>query len=208
MTRKWLCLTIAAMLAALMFSGCGVSVESNIDDSSSEGLKPFGLPVDVSAQPSMGQVTTEQPANVSQNAEDPNGTVEGNTGGSPVDVGNGTGNGTTNGQPSAVASQPNTTAVVSSAPAISPPAGASGATMEQAREYVGKPLSDFMTALGYPYRSDYKYVDENDPSKGEIGTLYFIGGYTITTLRTSEGETITEVSPESETRVTPALDDE
>ena len=65
-------------------------------------------------------------------------------------------------------------------------------------EYVGKQLSELIDKLGYPVRSEYDYVDEEDPTKGEIGTFYFSGGFTVTTLRNSDGEVITGISQEDE----------
>ena len=60
---------------------------------------------------------------------------------------------------------------------------------------MGQPLSDLIADLGYPIRSDYEDVDEDDPDAGKIGTLYF-DGFTVTTLRDNDGETITAVTPD------------
>lgn len=79
-------------------------------------------------------------------------------------------------------------------PSISPPAPVSSATIEEATAYVGKPLSQLIAALGYPYNSDYEDVVEGDPNTDRIGTLYF-NGYVVTTLRTEDGETVTAVVP-------------
>ena len=79
-------------------------------------------------------------------------------------------------------------------PSISPPAPVSSATIEEATAYVGKPLSQLIAALGYPYSSDYEDVVEGDPNTDRIGTLYF-NGYVVTTLRTEDGETVTAVVP-------------
>ena len=38
---------------------------------------------------------------------------------------------------------------------------------------MGKQLSELIDKLGYPVRSDYDYVDEKEPSQGEIGTSVF-----------------------------------
>ena len=51
-------------------------------------------------------------------------------------------------------------------------------------------------------RSDYEYVDEEDPSQGEIGTLYFADGFTVTTRRNDSGETITAITGSGPSEVT------
>ncbi|MBQ9268109.1 MAG: hypothetical protein IJ206_01180 [Oscillospiraceae bacterium] len=81
-----------------------------------------------------------------------------------------------------------------SSPAISPPAPASTATISDASAYVGKSLSSLIAELGYPYSSDYEDVVEGDPDTDRIGTLYF-DGFIVTTLRTTEDETVTAVVP-------------
>jgi hypothetical protein len=53
--------------------------------------------------------------------------------------------------------------------------------------------------VGYPTRSDYEYIDETDPDKGEIGTLFF-QGFTATTRRDSNGEIVTAVTPGTDTQ--------
>ena len=80
-------------------------------------------------------------------------------------------------------------------PAISPPASASTATLEEVQPYVGGPLSELIKDLGYPQRSEYEDVDEDDPDTDRIGTLYF-SGFVVTTLRDKNGETIIGVQAE------------
>jgi hypothetical protein len=65
--------------------------------------------------------------------------------------------------------------------------------------YIGKSLSDLIDGVGYPTRSDYEYIDETDPDKGEIGTLFF-QGFTATTRRDSNGEIVTAVTPGTDTQ--------
>ena len=84
----------------------------------------------------------------------------------------------------------------STSPTITPPQPATTATYDEVMEYVGKQLTELVDALGMPVRSDYDYVDKNDPSQGEIGTLYFSSGFTITTLRNGDGEVITGIEQE------------
>ena len=79
-------------------------------------------------------------------------------------------------------------------PSISPPAPASSATIDEAMAFVGKPLSQLIAAIGYPYSSEYEDVVEGDPDTDRVGTLYF-NGYVVTTLRTADGETVTSVVP-------------
>lgn len=216
MPYKRMFLTITAVFAALLLTACGISSESSIDDSSPEGLETWGNQINPSAQPSMGQISDSVFEHLMETTPVPGETVEGNTGtGNGTGNGGGTGNGTGgngNGggttthspKPSTRPGTPSTSP--SNAPSISPPIGLSTASPEEAEKFVGKQLSEFISALGYSSRSDYEFVDENDPSKGEIGTHYFPSGYTVTTLRNSEGETITAVTRTSGGQVTPAVD--
>lgn len=216
MLYKRIILTIMAVIAALLLTACGVSGESDIDDSSPEGLETWGIQPDPSAQPSMGQVNDSEWQDMAQTSPVPGETVEGNTGtGNGNGTGGGTGTGGNGGGTGTVSPKPSTkpstrpstpSASPSSGPSISPPVGVSTASPEEAEKYVGKQLSDFISALGYSSRSDYEFVDEDDPSKGEIGTHYFPNGYTVTTLRNSDGETITAVTRTSSGTGTPALD--
>jgi hypothetical protein len=61
------------------------------------------------------------------------------------------------------------------------------------KAYVGKSLTSLISDLGLPSSSDYEPIDENDPDKGDIGTLYF-DGFTVTTQRNADSETITSVN--------------
>lgn len=216
MTEKRLVPMIAAVLAALLLAGCGISTESNVDSSAPEGLQTFGVAVNPSAEPSKAQEVT--PA-VSGNGENTNGqpgqTDEGENG-SPNGTdgdnqGGTTGNGATP-KPTATAkptNKPNPTPTTSpanppiSSPSITPPAPASSATYDDVSKYVGKQLTELVADMGYPVRSDYEYVDDEDPTQGEIGTLYFSGGFTVTTRRDDSGEIITAITPGSIAQVTP-----
>lgn len=200
MNHKRLIPILAAALTVVMLAGCGVGGESVQDSSTPEGLQTFGVAVNPSAQPSMAQEVT------------PNVTTGGVTGGEPDQNEQGesvspspsqsTG-GSTTAKPTATATptqkpnnptQPSTAPTTS--PTITPPQPATTATYDEVMAYVGKQLSELVDALGYPVRSDYDYVDEEDPTKGEIGTLYFSGGFTVTTLRNSDGEVITGINQE------------
>ena len=213
MNHKRLIPILAAVLAVLMLAGCGVGRESVQDNSTPEGLQTFGVAVNPSAQPSMAQevsptctlpvglpggdpgqndqgenggTTSPSPSQSGNNGGNGNG---GNNGGNG---GNNGGNGGNNGGGTTPTVSPSTS------PAVSPPQPASTATYDEVMEYVGKQLSELIDKLGYPVRSDYDYVDEKEPSQGEIGTLYFSGGFTVTTLRNSDGEVITGISQEDE----------
>ena len=194
MNHKRLIPILAAVLAVLMLAGCGIGRESVQDNSTPEGLQTFGVAVNPSAQPSMAQ-------EVSPNVTMP----DGSTGGEPGQNDQGENGGTTSPSPSQSGNNGgnnggSTTPTVSpsTSPAVSPPQPASTATYDEVMEYVGKQLSELIDKLGYPVRSDYDYVDEKEPSQGEIGTLYFSGGFTVTTLRNSDGEVITGISQEDE----------
>lgn len=202
MNHKRLIPILAAALTVLLMTGCGVGGESVQDNSTPEGLQTFGIAVNPSAQPSMAQEVT--PGVTSEN---------GTTGGEPGQNDQGesvspspsqstSGSGTTT-KPTAAAkptSKPNPTtqpsASPTTSPTITPPQPATTATYDEVKQYVGKQLSELVSELGYPVRSDYDYVDEDDPSKGENGTLYFSGGFTVTTLRNSDGEVITGIDQE------------
>ena len=200
MNHKRLIPILAAALTVVMLAGCGVGGESVQDSSTPEGLQTFGVAVNPSAQPSMAQEVS------------PNVTTGGVTGGEPDQNEQGesvspspsqsTG-GTATAKPTATATptqkpnnptQPSTAPTTS--PTITPPQPASSATYDEVMQYVGKQLTELVDALGLPVRSDYDYVDEEDPTKGEIGTLYFSGGFTVTTLRNGDGEVITGINQE------------
>jgi hypothetical protein len=71
--------------------------------------------------------------------------------------------------------------------------------MDEVAAYIGKSLSELVEDVGYPTRSDYEYIDETDPDKGEIGTLFF-DGFTATTRRDDDGEIVTAVTPGTDTQ--------
>ncbi len=201
---------LAGILAALMLAGCGISTESAVDSTTPEGLHTFGVAVDPSSQPSLAPEISAQPTT-------DNGETTGQTqGGEPDQADHGEAGETS---PSATASGTSTTTKPTtkpsnggtvnggnnsgnSSPAISPPAPTSTATYDDVSKYMGKSLSDLVAAEGYPARSDYDYVDEEDPSQGEIGTLYF-NGFTVTTRRDDSGEIITAITPTGGSQVDP-----
>lgn len=211
MNHKRLLPIVAAALTVIALAGCGFGGEAVQDSSTPEGLQTFGVAVDPSAQPSMAQAVA------------PNVTANGNTGGEPEQNDQGEsvspspspsssqnttpGGNTTTAKPTSTATPtkaPTPTTQVSSepttspatSPVVSPPKPATTATYDEVQQYVGKQLSTLIDELGYPVRSDYDYVDEEDPTQGEIGTLYFSGGFTVTTLRNSDGEVITGINQE------------
>ncbi len=207
----------AAALTVLLLAGCGVGGDSVQDNATPEGLQTFGVAVNPSAQPSVAQEVS--PAVNANTAQD--GTTVGELG--QTDQGESvsprpsttpsqsTSGSSTTTKPTATAkptTRPNPTTQPSvspstspstsptTSPVISPPQPATTATYDEVKQYVGKQLSALVSELGYPVRSDYDYVDEEDPSKGENGTLYFSGGFTVTTLRNSDGEVVTGISQE------------
>lgn len=207
MNHKRLIPILAAVLTIALMAGCGVGGESVTDNSTPEGLQTFGVAVNPSAQPSMAQEvspnvtmpggsTGGEPGQTDQGesgtAASPSPSQSGTSGGSstttmPSTTTNPTKNPTTTDEP---AVSPSTS------PTITPPQPATTATYDEVMEYVGKQLTELVDALGMPVRSDYDYVDKNDPSQGEIGTLYFSSGFTITTLRNGDGEVITGIEQE------------
>jgi hypothetical protein len=227
MTHKRLTLTLLAVLAALLLAGCGVSDGSAIDSSSLEGIQTFGTPLDPEAQPSMGQVI-EGNTTTGTAAPDGTGTVdEQNSGSGTTSNTSGNTSGTTSTStgsttttttapasskaPSNSSSGSTSTSTTSPSPSrnIDPPAPASTATIEEVEAYIGKSLSELVADVGYPTRSDYEYIDETDPDKGEIGTLFF-DGFTATTRRDEDGEIVTAVTPGTDTQVeeTPLTDND
>ena len=206
MNHKRLIPILAAALTVLLLAGCGVGGESVRDSSTPEGLQTFGVAVNPSAQPSMAQevipsVTTNDTIGGEPEQNEQGESVSPSPGPSPSQ--STTTGGTTTTKPSATTTptkKPSNTTQPSTAPttspAVSPPKPATSATYDEVMQYVGKQLSELIDELGYPVRSDYDYVDEEDPTQGEIGTLYFSGGFTVTTLRNSDGEEITGISKE------------
>ena len=185
-------LTLAA-LAALILAGCGDTTQ---ESSVPEGLATFGTQIDPSAQPSTGEVvpgTSGDPAvkvpGTTGNIGDEN---NAQTSGSPTTSTTPTYVPTATPKP-IVSSNPAPAPSESEPPVISPPAPVSTATADQAREYIGQPLDNLISALGYASSNEYELIDEDDPSAGEIGTLYF-DGFTVTTKRTADGEIITAVN--------------
>ncbi len=201
MTKPRFILLISALLA-LLLCACGDTAEPS---SAPEGLQTFGAPIDVSAQPSTGPVAspTFNPSVSAQPVPSSGNLVENNSqpSASPVAEPSPVRTQTPTVRPSASAApvspspSPSTEPSPFSSPAISPPAPASSATPEEAEEFVGRPVRELIDELGVPSRSDYEPVDEEDPEQGEIGTLYF-NGFTVTTFKDSEGETITSVNPD------------
>lgn len=213
MTNKRFTLILLAVLTALMLAGCGRTGDSVLDSSSPEGIQTFGVTVDPSAQPSMGQVmpevlqTPEADAVVQQGPT----TIDGN------DVQSGTNEAneaeeeevpeettaTPSTKPSSSSnSGSNTTASPSispspsTSPTIAPPAPVSSAVADEAKAFVGGPLNALIESLGYPSRSDYEPVDVEDPEQGEYGTLYFTG-FTVSTRRLDGVETVLSVTSTS-----------
>ncbi len=209
MNHKRLIPILAAALTVILLAGCGVGGESVQDNSTPEGLQTFGVAVNPSAQPSMAQeVTPSATANDAIGGEpeqnDQGESVSPSPSISPSSSPNTTSGGdTTTTKPTSTATptkKPSNTTQPSTAPttspAVSPPKPATSATYDEVMQYVGKQLSELIDELGYPVRSDYDYVDEEDPTQGENGTLYFSGGFTVTTLRNSDGEVITGINQE------------
>ena len=204
MNHKRLIPMLAAALTVLLLAGCGVGGESVQDSSTPEGLQTFGVAVNPSAQPSMAQEVIPSVSTNGTIGGEPEQNEQGESvSASPSTSQSTTTGGSTTAKPSATTTptkKPNNTTQPSTAPttspAVSPPKPATSATYDEVMQYVGKQLSELIDELGYPVRSDYDYVDEDDPTQGEIGTFYFSGGFTVTTLRNSDGEVITGISKE------------
>lgn len=210
MTRRVFSILLIAALTALMLIGCGKSDPLAMVSSNEEGIQTFGVAVDPAAQPSnpgtvpgapnvvmpgvddtVTQTDTGEaaPAVSSGNATTTANNAAGTGNGSGTGSGTGTGTGTTTNKPG---SGSGSTPSVSTSPSAPTPIAPSDATAAQVRSYIGKELSEFITDHGYPISSDYEFIDEDDPDQGEIGTLEF-RGFTVNTLRTNDGETITDV---------------
>ena len=200
MTKTRFFLIILAVVAALTLTACGQTNDSILDSSSPEGIQTFGVEVNPSAQPSMGQVMPEildvpedavssdntivDSPDIQVNETTPVETPEEETE-TPTTAGPST---STSTSAPAVSETP-----VSPSPTIAPPAPMSSATSNDAQAYVGKSLTELIEALGYPSSSEYSPVDEEDPALGEIGTLYFTD-YVVTTKRLDGVETVTSVT--------------
>lgn len=196
MTKKIICFLLA-VLTALTFAACGNNTESVTESSQMEELETFGNVVDPSAEPSAGEIIPDAPITLPSAEPSAGQFSEGDTqpqgGDTPV---------TTTTSPTSTATptkKPSTsgggttTATPSTKPTIAPPAPASSATAEEVTAYIGKALSTFIAEKGVPISSDYEYIDEADPDKGEIGTLTF-NGFVVTTRRDADGEIITGVT--------------
>ena len=186
---------LLAALTALILAGCG---NNNAQESDlPEELNTFGVTVNPSAVPSTGEMqpetstgpaiaTTQKPGKVDNERNVQSSSAPASP--SP------TKNNTSNYVPPTTYTPTAQPSPSPSEPLQSPPADPSGCSAEDARKYIGKSLSSLISELGYPVSSDYEPIDEDDPSAGDIGTLTFAGGFTVTTKRNSEGETITAVN--------------
>lgn len=201
MTKKPLILLLLAALTVSLLAGCGN--DTTMESSVPEGLATFGVEINPSASPSVGQTVSGTGDAVIQNPVG-NGTVdENNTQGngtpgnsstsSPTSTPSGGGTSSSSPSTSRAPSSPSTSSDPTDPPIISPPLPASNATADEAREYIGKTRDELIDALGLPTSSDYELIDEDDPDAGEIGTLYF-KGFTVSTKKTAEGEIITSVN--------------
>lgn len=194
MTKHRFTVLLLAALTVLILCACGATTETS---SAPEGLQTFGMAVDPSAQPSTGQtVSGDVTDNPNQPAASSGPVIEGNTPSSAAPH-----SPAPSSQAPAPSKAPSTptpttspTATPTSSPIISPPAPASTATVDEAAAYVGQSLSELIEKLGYPSRSDYEDIDEEDPDAGKIGTLYF-KDFTVTTKRDADGEVVTAVTP-------------
>lgn len=200
MTKKSLTILILAALTILICAGCGNDTAE--ESSAPEALVTFGVEINPSAEPSIGQTVSNDIGEAT--VKDP--TSSGTPGGTDTETGGNSGGSATTASPSTTstpkpatpATSPATSPVESEEPTdppiISPPQPASNASADEAREYVGKTRDELIDALGLPTSSDYALIDENDPDSGEIGTLYF-KGFTVTTKKSADGEeTVTSVN--------------
>lgn len=198
MKKQTTILIVLAVLAALMFTACGRGDNSVIEPSSAGGLNTFGDDsMDPFAEPSAGQVISPSEGDENDDPGTPSTTAPG--------IGDVDSPGTPGTTTAPVTANPITTTTPgtnpapgtsSPAPSTEPgesPAPASDAEKAEAEAYIGSPLSALIRELGYPSSSDYAAVDPNDESKGEVGALYFIAGYTVVTSRTDDAEIITAV---------------
>lgn len=199
MTKKSHILILLAVVTALILPGCGQIEDSQVS-SDTIHMETWGDTIDPAATPSMGQVLPDAQTTENQN---PDYSMGNTTISGQGDENESATQPPQSAQPSSTTSKKpsggGNTAVApsaspSSSPAIAPPAPASSATIDDVQGYVGKQLSSLIEDLGYPLSSDYELVDEDDPDQGELGTLRF-NGFTVSTLRTDSGESITAVTP-------------
>ena len=217
MTKKIICFLLA-VLTVVSLTACGTEVASSSEDSAPEALQTFGQQVDPSAQPSAGEIIPADPVPLPSTAPEPGNVTEGDT--APGNAGGQITEGETVATTPAPTATPTKAPVVSKKPAatpsptptIAPPEPVSSATADDATKFIGKTLSEFIAAHGYPESSDYEYIDEEDPDAGEIGTIVF-NGFVVKTKKTGDGEIITSVaktgtaSPSASPSTSPAPDD-
>lgn len=205
MTKTRLSILILAVVTALILAGCGTTEDSVSESSVEPGLQTFGVAVNPSAQPSTGQVMPEVSASnpgtvtssggsVSTDDQGVSNTASPSTQPDPTQKPSGNGSGSGSGSGTTTPSTPTTSPVVSTSPNIAPPAPVSSATVDDVMKYVGKTFQELVEDLGYPNSSSYEYVDDADPSQGEIGTIYYTD-FIVTTRRSDGVETITDVTP-------------
>ena len=202
MAKKLFCM-ILAVLTVFSLVACGQEV--SVEDSQPEALQTFGEHVEATLPPSGGEINPDSPVTL----PDPEGdVVPVIPGGEMGQIGEGedtviVASPAPSKAPAATAApstKPTTSAKPSEepspspSPTVAPPEPASTATAAQATEFIGSTLKEMIDELGYPLSSNYTRIDENDPSKGEIGTLTFVNGFVVSTKKTAEGEYITGVS--------------
>lgn len=194
MTKKIICFLLA-VLTVVSLAACGTEVASSAESSAPEALQTFGNQVDPSAQPSAGEIISADPVPLPSTAPEAGGdTAPGNAGGQITE----SETVATSAAPTATPTKTPTptkkpVTTTSPTPTIAPPEPVSSATADDATKFIGKTLSEFISAHGYPESSDYEYIDEEDPDAGEIGTIVF-NGFVVKTKKTAEGETITSVT--------------
>ncbi len=200
MTKHRFLILCLAALTVLVLAACGDTTEVS---SAPEGIETFGeINNDIDAEPSNAAATTTAPDSPETSSGTSSGVVvENNAQTSSTTTAvetTASAKPTTSTRPnsnggSTTTTSPSTSPTATASPEISPPAPASTATADQVEDYVGKSLSSLIADLGYPSRSDYEPIDEDDPDAGDIGTLFF-DGFTVTTERTADGETVTSVN--------------
>lgn len=200
MTKKLLCM-ILAVLTVFSLAACGQEV--SVEDSQPEALQTFGEHVEATLPPSGGEINPDSPVTLPDTEGD---VVPVIPGGETGQIGEGDDTvivaspapSTTPAATAAPTKKPTASAAPSEepspSPTIAPPEPASTATAEQATEFIGSTLTEMIGELGYPLSSNYERIDEDDPSKGEIGTLVFVNGFVVSTKKTAEGEFVTGVS--------------